>query len=331
MELGKKARILCVLKYLENYSDCEHALTSADILQKLSDEGITAERKAVYDDIEILRELGYDVVTSGGKNRGYYLANRSFSMPEVNLLTDAVMSAGFIPKGKTKNLVEKLHSLVSVYEADEIRSRICIENRAKSENDGVFGIIEQLNDAIINRKTVKIVYTRDALGDKGVEKSKKEITVCPYALLWDADRYYVIGNNPKYDNLMHLRVDRIESVTSLKQPWRHFCEVSEYKQRFDTADYASKTFNMFGGEKCRIDLECKLKLLDQITDKFTDNLFFRHFDGEDTFRFSADALISDGLVGWLMQFGGDIKVLSPETLKQSVREKAETLANIYKD
>lgn len=330
MELGKKARILCVLKYLENYSDCEHALTSADILQKLSDEGITAERKAVYDDIEILRELGYDVVTSGGKNRGYYLANRSFSMPEVNLLTDAVMSAGFIPKGKTKNLVEKLHSLVSVYEADEIRSRICIENRAKSENDGVFGIIEQLNDAIINRKTVKIVYTRDALGDKGVEKSKKEITVCPYALLWDADRYYVIGNNPKYDNLMHLRVDRIESVTSLKQPWRHFCEVSEYKQRFDTADYASKTFNMFGGEKCRIDLECNIALYDKIIDRFGKGMFIRFDKQSGVFRFTADALVSEGLIGWLMQFGGDVKVLSPETLRQDLAKKAKQITNMYK-
>ncbi len=330
MELGKKARILCVLKYLENYSDSEHSLTSADILQKLCDEGITAERKAVYDDIEILRELGYDVVTSGGKNRGYYLANRSFSMPEVNLLTDAVMSAGFIPKGKTKNLVEKLHSLVSVYEADEIRARICIENRAKSENDGVFGIIEQLNDAIINRKTVKIVYTRDALGDKGVEKSKKEITVCPYALLWDADRYYVIGNNPKYDNLMHLRVDRIESVTVSKQPWRHFSEVSEYKQRFDTADYAGKTFNMFGGEKCRIDLECNIELYDKITDRFGKGMFIRFDKPNGVFRFTADALISEGLIGWLMQFGGDIKVLSPEILKQDLAKKAKQITDMYK-
>ena len=73
-----------------------------------------------------------------------------------------------------------------------------------------------------------------------------------------------------------------------------------------------------------------MHLLDQITDKFTDGIFIRHFDGEESFRFSADALLSDGLVGWLMQFGGDIKVLSPESLKQKVVENAEKLAEMYK-
>jgi predicted DNA-binding transcriptional regulator YafY len=72
-----------------------------------------------------------------------------------------------------------------------------------------------------------------------------------------------------------------------------------------------------------------LHLLDQITDKFTDGIFIRHLDGEESFRFSADALLSDGLVGWLMQFGGDIKVLSPESLRKSVLEKAQRMIEIY--
>ncbi len=330
MELGKKARIICVLNYLEQFSDDYHALTSADILERLSRDGIIAERKAIYDDIEILRELGYEILTSSGKTRGYYLAKRNFSLPEVNLLTDAVMSAGFIPKGKTKNLVEKLHSLVSVYEAEELKSRVCIENRAKSENDGVFSIIEQLNRAITNRKMVKIVYKRNVLEENGVKKAQKEINVSPYALIWDSDRYYVIGNNPKYDNLMHLRVDRIESVAVTKQQWRHFCEVSEYKQRFDTADYANKTFNMFGGEKCRIDLECSAHLFEQISDRFGSGIFIRPDKQRNVFRFAVDANVSEGLIGWLMQFGQDIKVLSPDSLKQAVLIKAKEITEMYK-
>ena len=87
---------------------------------------------------------------------------------------------------------------------------------------------------------------------------------------------------------------------------------------------------MFGGEKQRIDLECKIELLDQITDRFTNGIFIRHSGNEPTFRFSTDALVSDGLVGWLMQFGGDIKVLSPETLKQRVLADAEKLIEVYK-
>ncbi len=330
IELGRKARVLCVLKHLEQKSDENHSLTATELLEMLKSDGINAERKAIYDDIEILRELGYDIGLSGGNNRGYFLASREFSMPELGLLTDAVLSAGFIPKGQTKNLVEKLQGLTSVHQAKELAARVCIENRAKSENDAVYNIIEKLNSAIIGRKAVKIVYARDTLTDKGPEKTRKEITLSPYALLWEADRYYLIANNPKYDNLMHLRVDRIESVTAVRQPWRHFSEVSEYTQRFDTADYARKTFNMFGGEKCRIDLECKLELYDKIIDRFGKGMFIRFDKPNGVFRFTADAMISEGLIGWLMQFGGDVKVLSPETLKDDLLSKAKEILDIYK-
>ena len=330
MELGRKARVLCVLKLLETNSDENHSLTASELLDLLKNEGINAERKAIYDDIEILRELGYQIGLSGGNNRGYYLESRQFSMPEVGLLIDAVLSAGFIPKGQTKNFVTKLQGLVSVHQAKELASRVCIENRAKSENDEVYSIIERLNEAITDRKAVKIEYAKSVLTEKGVEKSAKEITVNPYALLWENDRYYLIGNNPKYDNLMHLRVDRIERVASARMPWRHFSEVSEYSQRFDTADYARKAFNMFGGEKCRIDLECRLELYDKIIDRFGRGMFIRFDKPNGVFRFGADALISEGLIGWLMQFGGAVKVLSPESLKQDLAQKAKEITDMYK-
>lgn len=329
MELGRKARVLCVLKYLRQNSDENHSLTAGELLEMLKNDGINAERKAIYDDIEILREVGYRIGLSGGSNRGYYLKSREFSMPEVGLLIDAVLSAGFIPKGQTKNFVTKLQGLVSVHQAKELAGRVCIENRAKSENDEVYSIIEKLNEAITNRKAVKIEYAKNVLTERGVERSSKEITVSPYALLWENDRYYLIGNNPKYDNLMHLRIDRIESVNPVRVNWRHFSEVSEYSQRFDTADYARKTFNMFGGEKCRIDLECKLELYDQIVDRFGKGLFIRFDKPNGVFRFGTDALISEGLIGWLMQFGGDVKVLSPESLQKDVLQKAQEITKKY--
>ena len=139
----------------------------------------------------------------------------------------------------------------------------------------------------------------------------------------------MIGNNAKYDNLTHLRIDRIGKVKILDVEARHFSEVSEYSQRFDTADYARKTFNMFGGELCRIDLECDEKLLDQMLDQFGNDIFIRKAD-EGKFRFSADALISEGLIGWIMQFGGRVKVISPETLKNDVAAKLLELSKVYK-
>ncbi len=325
-----RLRLLKVLEILKTKSDKEHPISSADILKELLKHGIEAERKSIYRDVEALCEAGFKVIKTGTPKRGFYFASGGFELPEVSLLIDAVQSAGFVPKKKSEQLVQKLQGLVSEYQATELKNRICIENRSKSNNQHIYKTIELLNQAIIKQLRIKIKYVKNKLEGTSLSASMKDMVINPYALLWEADHYYLIGNNQKYDNLTHLRVDRIADITLTKERCRHFSKVSEYSQRFDTADYSRKVFNMFGGEKCRIDLECKVGLLDQITDKFTDGIFIRHFDGEETFRFTTEALISDGLVGWLMQFGGDIKVLSPESLKQSVLEKAARLTEIYK-
>ena len=324
-----RTRLLRVLEILKVKSDAEHPISSSEMLEELAKYGIEAERKSIYKDIEALQEAGYLIGKSAGKKRGFYMDGRGFTLPELSLLTDAVMAAGFVPKRNTQELVGKLQAEVSVYQAAELKDRVFIENRSKAKNSEIYDNIEILNTAIIKSRKVKLIYEKAVLNGTNLVANQKEMVISPYALLWESDHYYLIGNNQKYDNLTHLRVDRIAKVEMLKSESRHFSEVSEYQQRFDTADYAKKVFNMFGGEKCRIDLECNVKLLDQMTDKFTDGIFIRHFDGEDTFRFTADAVLSEGLIGWLMQFGGDVKVLSPESLKQGVLQKAEMLLKIY--
>lgn len=325
------ARALCVWQILKEFSDKDNPLSANEIIEFLEERGICAERKSIYRDIENIRDLGYEVEAVATPKRGYYLAGREFEVPEVCLLIDAVQSAGFITDKKTRELVGKLESLVSKNSLSFMQNRICIENRSKAINESVYSIINVLNEAISKRRKVKIRYRKYILNNTTLDYSYKDMIINPYALLWDSDHYYLIGNNTKYDNLTNLRVDRIEKAELTKEPFRHFSEVCEYKQRFDTADYARKVFNMFGGKLCKIDLECNLSLLDQMIDKFGDKIFIRHFGNDDTFRFTTDAAVSEGLVGWLMQFGSDVKVLSPSELKQAVFERGDKIKNLYNE
>lgn len=328
--ISRRSRAVFILDYLKINSDECHPVDATELMRVMEAHGFTAERKAIYEDIKALQDLGYDIIHTHASGNGYFIGSRDFETPEVQLLIDAVQSADFITPSKTRKLVKKLQSLVSRFEAEEMTGRVCIENRSKCSNEAIYRVINDLNDAIIDEKQVKIGYTRNVLSSDKLEKETREMVINPYALLWDSDHYYLIGNNKKYDNLTHLRVDRISSVEVLKSKARHFSEVSEYKQRFDTADYAKKTFNMFGGELQRIDLECDLKLLDQMIDKFGENIMIRHDSDSDEFRFSTEAIVSDGLVGWLMQFGGRVRVLSPKSLKLSVAERIEELEDAYK-
>lgn len=327
--VSRRSRIVFILDYLKRNSDENHPVDAQELLRALEENGLSAERKAIYEDIKALALLGYDIIKSGGNNRGYFIGEREFEIPEINLLMDAVQSADFISENKTRRLLSKLQNFVSRFEADGLKNRVFVENRSKCSNEAVYRIISDINEAISANNQIEIEYAKTQLQGNKLTNTSKKMIVNPYALVWDADRYYLIGNNAKYDNLTNLRVDRIKSLKILATKMRHFSEVSEYSQRFDVADYSRKTFNMFGGELCRIDLECDVELLDQIIDRFSNVIMIRHFDGEKTFRFSTEAHVSDGLVGWIMQFGGKIKVLSPESLKNDVKEKISCLARVY--
>lgn len=324
--MGNKARIVFVLHLLERYTDRDTPILAENLLELLKDEGIVCERKALYDDIGILRGMGYDIRTVRGKKRGYCLASRDFEMDEICLVVNAVRTSGFLPESKMKGLTKRLSNLLSDRQAEQVGKSACIVNN-KCVNEETFNIVNGINLAIAQNKKVKLNYRRNSLDGRSLEFKYKTMKVSPYALLRDNEHYYLVCNNEKYDNLMNLRVDRIEQLTATDEKSRHFSEVSEYKQYFDIADYAKKTFNMFDGEPCRIDLECNVKLLDQMIDRFGKDIFIRRDDHSELFRFSTDALISDGFIGWLMQFGGDVKVLSPKSLKEDVKKRAHALCD----
>ena len=75
MIYGKKEVIILIYKILAEYTDEDHYLTQADIIDKLYQlYGVIVERKSVASSLEILQELDYDIVKNG--RMGYALYSR---------------------------------------------------------------------------------------------------------------------------------------------------------------------------------------------------------------------------------------------------------------
>ncbi len=325
----QKLKIIYIADILNRYSDDEHPLSAADIIEKLADYGISAERKAIYDDIEMLCQYGLDIVKTRSPKIGYFIGERNLELPEIYLLTDAVRSANFITPKKTRELISKLDNMLSVSQAQRRDKGIYIDSLHKCKNEEIYYNIDTLNEAILKGIKITLKYCTRTLGEgKQVQTVEKNMEISPYALLWENDYYYLVGNNAKYDNLIHLRLDRIRQVKLTDKPYRHFSEVSSYREVFDVADYISKTFNMYGGESKTVEFRCKKSRLEQIVDRFSENIMIYHVT-EDSFSFSVEALISDGLISWLLQFGSDIEVLSPAELRDSIKEKIKKLGETY--
>lgn len=326
---NQKLRLLYIIDIFRKKSDDEHPLTSNDITKYLEDDyGISCERKTVYEYIKLLNEYGYDIIKSNSP-RGYFMAPYVFELPELRLLIDAVQSADFISAKKTKALLQKLSMFASEYQYSRIGKQVYIDSRNKCSNENLFYIIDTLSFAIRKRRQVEIVYRRRRITDgKHADYEEKTMTVNPYALIWSNDHYYLVGNYSKYDNLIHLRIDRMKNVTVTDILSRHFSEVSSYRTSFDTADYSNRHLSMFSGDIKPVDLVCDDSIVEEFIDKFGEKCSMKSYN-EGHFLAKINVAVTDGLVSWIMQYGDKIRVKGPNELKSMIIDKTHSILSVY--
>ncbi len=326
---NQKLKVLCILEILKKYSDEEHPLNAAQISKYLEDYGIESERKSIYNDIKLLEDFGFDIIKSA--NKGWFIGEREFEIPEIYLLSDAVRSAKFISAKKSHELILKLNSMLSVHQEKRIKGSVFFSGTDKCANEELYYNIDKINSAIENKKQIKLVYSSRIFdSNRNVKRKQKEMLINPYALTWQDDYYYLIGNYAKYNNLIHLRLDRINSITITDTPCRHFSEVSDYKDRFDIADYTNKLFGMYTGEIDTIQLRANRKITEQLLDRFSEEIFITDVSDEQ-FSFKVKAVISEALITWIINYGKDLTVLKPEKLKEMVKARAQQVLDNYGD
>lgn len=325
-----KLKLLYLAEIFEKKTDENNYVSATQLCDELAKLGIQAERKSIYKDIDVLREYGYDIIHEGSRSSGgYFLGARKFELAEIRLLSDAVQAANFISQKKTNQLLEKIESFASDKQAKVLHSQVYVDNRPKCKNEEIYYTISLLDEAITKGVKVTFTYTRRKITEEfKTAKEEKSFVVSPYALIWSDDHYYVVCNNEKYDNLMHLRIDRIKKLELTTEKARHFSEVSGYKRNFDSADYAAKLFNMFSGEAKPIELVCENELLETMLDRFGENVRTQKVD-DNHFLLRTNAAVSDGLAAWVLQFGGRVKVRMPNDLIYTVKMKAEEILKSY--
>ena len=105
-------------------------------------------------------------------------------------------------------------------------------------------------------------------------------------------------------------------------------EGKELFRDFDMARYAKKTFGMFGGEDEYVTLRCKNKMAGIIIDRFGREVTMRKFD-EECFDVTVEVAVSMHFITWLMNFGGDVKVVSPQKVIDMYVRSAKEALEVY--
>ena len=86
---GQKRKLLVLLEILARETDEKHPLSVPQLVEKLQEHGVVAERKSVYDDLNTLNNLPdtkYEIVQQRGRGGGYYMTDAPFELAELKLL-----------------------------------------------------------------------------------------------------------------------------------------------------------------------------------------------------------------------------------------------------
>lgn len=143
--MAKKDRTLYVLKYLWKNTDEDHPATVSDILAALEAENIKVERHALMSDIEKLTEFGIDIVCVKSSPNKYFIGQRTFELPELKLLVDAVESSRFISAAQSGRLVGKLCGVASTHQATELNRHLYIDSRVKSDSRTLYYTVDLIH------------------------------------------------------------------------------------------------------------------------------------------------------------------------------------------
>lgn len=316
-----KARLLALAKMFYAHTDEEHQWTNTEIMDYLDKHDVPANEKTLRGDIRLLKKMGFDIVTVVSRPNRYYQRNREFSLPELKLLIDAVSASRFITKKKSQDLGDKLAELASEHQKKELHRNVYATNRVKNRNEGIYNVVDLINDAINEKRRITFQYEEFDAALKPVLRNDGEIyELSPYALYWNEDYYYVVGWSDKHGNVSSFRVDRLvkPKITDEK--------AHRKPGDFDIDDYSRRIFEMFDGEPTLVKLECRNDLAKYIVDRFGTKLTTTA-TSDDRFEVEIEVSLSPTFYAWVFQFGGEIRILSPAKAVNEITEMAQKLAD----
>jgi predicted DNA-binding transcriptional regulator YafY len=313
---------------LQQETDELHPLSTNEICNRLSATGISYERRTLAKDIVLLNEQGFEVMWCRvGKEKGYYIADRSFSMPELKILIDAVQAANFITENKSVELIKKIAALGGSHQADILRSNLVCFNTRKHTNETIYYSAGYLEDAI--RQKNKVLFRYFDLNEHGEKVYRREghrYVVEPVALVFHEDNYYIVVYSAKHDSTANYRIDRMDSVEIIDE------SVSQraLALRNEVAGYTERVFKMYGGQPVDIVIEFDDKLIGVVYDKFGEStkMIRTH---EHMCVATVKVQISPTFWGWLFQFGKHIRILSPAGLVDEQKTMIRKLIEIEED
>lgn len=324
---NNKFKLYRLAQIMLEKTDEEHFITMPEIMAELNRYEITADRKTIYADLKDLETLGIEVEGEPIGNRyHYHVISRSFELPELKLLVDAIQSSKFITERKTNSLIKKLETLVSKYDAAKLHRQVFVSGRIKTMNESIYYTVDAIHHAISENKKIKFQYFQwNVKKEMELRHDGAYYHISPWGLSWDDENYYLVGFDSDAKQIKHYRVDKMLHIKMTEEDR----EGKEHFKKLDMADYAKKSFGMFGGREQQVKLLVHNSLAGVMIDRFGKDIMLIPVD-DDHFTINVDVRVSGPFLGWIISLGAGVKIVGPDEVVEQMNREIERLVQQYK-
>jgi predicted DNA-binding transcriptional regulator YafY len=310
--LDARARLLLLRSYLLEHTDERHGVSARQIIAHLELSGYSADRRAIYADIALLRESGLDIRVRRTRANEYYVATRTFERAELRLLMDMIRASRVLSRERSEAMIDKLATLLSRHDASFLRRQGGAIGPHKAENERAFHNAQQILPALEAGQKLSFLYCQFT-AKKALQPRRggERYIVSPCLLIYAEDHYYLIADHPSHEGLAHYRLDKMEEVRALEEP------AAPADLSFDAAAYAKTVFSMAPAQQRWVHLRFDRALLGAMLDRFGADVPVELLD-EETYALFAPVRVSPPFFGWVFQFGGRVSILAPDDVREEM-------------
>lgn len=321
---NKKMLNILILDILREYTDEKHSLTQQEIIRLLDKNyGMTCDRRSVKNNILSLKELGYDI----SMDKGYRLLSREFDDAELRILIDSVLFSKSISTKQAKGLIEKIRGLASRYFNAKVSHVSNLPEINRTMNKQAMYSLDTINGAISEKKKIRFIYNYIGTDFRLHPKRDREYIVNPYQIVANNGRFYLIGNYDKYDDIAHIRIDRMTDVCMLEEKVKPMSKIPEVKRGLNFPKHMAEHIYMFSGESVAVKLKTTEDMMTELVDWFgTGITILEKNDDEIMIRVVCN---EKAMRYWALQYGPYVEVISPPVLRSRIAEDVEAMAEKY--
>lgn len=337
----KKMVIINILDILKRYTDANHKLSQKQIADILKNEYNTVvERKTIKRNIMNLIDFGYDIEYTetvryiknkdGVKEESsifsdFYLS-REFTDGELRLLIDSLMFNRYLPARQCKEMINKIEGLSNEYFRSRVGHVVNMPDNMPRNNQ-VFYTLEMLDEAISSNKQVSFVYNNYGTDKKLHPRKNEPYIINPYQMVAVNDKYYLICNVDKYDNVANFRLDRITEIKILNNKVKPKKQVKGLENGLNLPKHMAEHIYMFSGDSVRVMFRTKKYLLSEIFDWFGKDVTFSDETDEEV---TCSVYVNEmAMRKWALQYALHVRVLSPQSMVDGVKEDLKRAMENY--